>query len=197
MFLIAIILFVYFLLPRYKDPTVLKQFITEEECAYVMEQAESRFQVSTVSEKRNVDTSIRVSETAWLDTKDPVVTKIIGKCLALTDRPFINCEKLQVVRYTPGGFYKPHHDACCQKGCAVKNQRMYTFLIVLKDDFEGGATRFPNLGVSYKLKAGDVLFFDNLDSYGLCTSKSLHGGEPVTAGTKWICNLWVRTYKFE
>lgn len=196
-FLLAIIILVLFLFPHYREPSILKGYLSEEECAYIMKKAESEFQVSTVSGARTVDTSVRVSETAWLDTEDPVLKPIVERCLALTNRPKINCEKLQVVRYQPGGFYRPHHDACCMGECGNENQRLHTFLFVLKDDFEGGETRFPNINKSYKLKTGDVLFFDNLDNYGFCTGKSLHGGEPVTSGTKWICNLWVRTYKFE
>lgn len=196
-FILAIIALVLFLMPRYREPRVLKGYLSEDECAYIMKKAESEFQVSTVSENRTVDTSIRKSETAWLDIKDPILKNIVDRCLAHTDRPIINCESLQVVRYKPGGFYNPHYDACCTGDCGKVNQRMHTFLFVLKDDFEGGETRFPTIDKSYKLKAGDILFFDNLDSYGLCTPRSLHGGQPVKAGTKWICNLWVHTYKIE
>ena len=53
-----------------------------------------------------------------------------------------------------------------------------------------------NLKEKYKLKAGDALFFNTLDNYGLDTSKALHGGEPVKNGEKWICNLWVHKYKY-
>jgi hypothetical protein len=73
-----------------------------------------------------------------------------------------------------------------------KNSRLYTFILALTDDYDGGETEFPNINKSFKLKAGDALFFNTLDNYGLDTSRALHGGKPVKSGEKWICNLWVR-----
>jgi predicted 2-oxoglutarate/Fe(II)-dependent dioxygenase YbiX len=114
------------------------------------------------------------------------------RCLKHTDRPFQNCEKLQILRYKSGGYYKPHQDAFENDS----NMRLYTFILALNDDYEGGETVFPNLGKEYKLKAGDALFFDTLDNYECMTSKALHGGKPVKSGEKWICNLWVRKYPY-
>ena len=59
----------------------------------------------------------------------------------MTDRPLHNCEDLQVLRYKPGGFYKPHQDTFSDD----KNKRMYTFIIALNDEYEGGETEFPNI----------------------------------------------------
>lgn len=194
--LIVLICIVVYMLPVYRKPQVFRQFITPEECAYIMETAQDKLSASTISENRTVDKTVRDSKTAWLEKDDPIVKKVIERCIALTDRPITNCEKLQVLKYEPGGFYRPHHDACCLKSCEEKNQRMFTFIIVLSDDFRGGETKFPTLKKSYKLNTGDVLFFDNLDNYGMCTTQALHGGEPVLSGEKWICNLWVRTYPY-
>jgi len=74
--------------------------------------------------------------------------------------------------------------------------RVYTFILALNDGYNGGETVFPNINKTYKLKAGDALFFDTLDNYNLITSKALHGGKPVKSGDKWICNLWVRKYPY-
>ena len=73
---------------------------------------------------------------------------------------------------------------------------MYTFILALNDGYRGGETTFPNLNKSYKLNAGDVLFFDTLDNYNFITSKALHGGQPVKSGEKWVCNLWVHKYPY-
>ena len=77
-----------------------------------------------------------------------------------------------------------------------KNPRLYTFILALNDEYDGGETSFPNLKSEYRLHAGDALFFDTLDNYELETSKALHGGKPVKSGEKWICNLWVRKYPY-
>lgn len=188
--ILFLILIVVYLLPVYPKPRVYHNFITPEERQHIIKKSEEILEPSLVSEDRLVDDSVRKSETAWLDRSDPVVDTIVQRCLKNTDRPIINCERLQVLKYKPGGFYQPHQDLNRQD----INPRMYTFILALNDDYEGGETVFPNLGKTYKLKAGDALFFDTLDNYEMETSKALHGGNPVKSGEKWICNLWVRKY---
>jgi predicted 2-oxoglutarate/Fe(II)-dependent dioxygenase YbiX len=194
-FLLALMLIVLYLMPTYEEPQVIPNFLTKVEMKHIMEKAETELDVSTVAEDRKIDKNIRDSETAWLDTKsDPIVKRVAQRCVSLTDRPLANCEHLQVLRYKPGGHYKPHQDSFSDtKG----NKRMYTVILALNDDYEGGETEFPNLKKKYKLKAGDALFFHTLDNYELMTSKALHGGRPVKSGEKWICNLWVHKYPYE
>ena len=191
--LLALILLVIYLIPTYTEPTVIKGITTKEEREHIIKEASGKLKTSTVSENFKVDENIRKSETAWLDLEDPVVNRVVRRCMKLMDRPMQNCEKLQVLRYQPGGHYKPHQDTFSDtKG----NKRMYTVILALNDDYEGGETEFPNLRKKYKLKEGDGLFFHTLDNYELITSKALHGGRPVKSGEKWICNLWVHKYPY-
>lgn len=191
--LLVIILLVLYLIPTYVEPRVVRGLITDEERAHIIQKAEKKLDVSTVAENRVVDKKIRDSETAWLDASDPIVKRVMDKCVALTDRPITNCEHLQVLRYKPGGHYKPHQDTFSD---TTGNKRMYTIILALNDDYEGGETEFPNLNKKYKMEAGDALFFHTLDNYELLTSKALHGGRPVKSGEKWICNLWVHKYPY-
>ena len=189
--IVLITLFIY-LLPKYPDPRVINNFLSESERRHIIQEASIKLETSMISRDKQINESIRKSETAWLNKEDPVVKGVIQRCLKYTDRPFENCEKLQVVRYKPGGHYKPHQDAFKDD----KNVRIYTFILALNDGYDGGETEFPNLNKSYKLKAGDALFFDTLNNYDFLTSKALHGGKTVNRGNKWICNLWVRKYKY-
>lgn len=191
--LIAVIIIIILIRPVYHEPRVFKNFISHETCDYIVKRASQKLTPSTVSMDKVVDDTVRKSETAWLGTDDPVVERVVSKCTALTDRPLRNCEKLQVLKYTPGGFYNPHQDAFAGE----KNMRMYTGIIMLADDFEGGHTVFPNLKKEYTLNKGDMLLFNTLDDWGRMTPKALHGGDPVTSGEKWICNLWIRTYPYD
>jgi|TARA_B110000977_G_scaffold129135_1_gene164708 alkylated DNA repair dioxygenase AlkB len=190
--LVILFTFVIYLLPRYPDPTVIENFLSESERRHIIQEASIKLETSMISRDKQINESIRKSETAWLNKEDPVVKGVIQRCLKYTDRPFENCEKLQVVRYKPGGHYKPHQDAFKDD----KNMRIYTFILALNDGYDGGETEFPNLNKSYKLKAGDALFFDTLNNYDFLTSKALHGGKTVNHGNKWICNLWVRKHKY-
>ena len=189
--LFLIVLLVY-LLPTYPKPVVIENFLSENECIHIKQEAKSKLQASTVDKDRRVDEKIRKSETAWLSTEDPIVKRVVERCVSRIDRPIENCEELQVLRYNDGGYYNPHQDVFYRD----KNKRLYTFIIALNDDYEGGETAFPVIKEKYKLKAGDALFFHTLDNYGLDTSDALHGGQPVKSGEKWVCNLWVHKYPY-
>ena len=146
------------MLPKYPAPRIFEKFLTDDECEYIIEQAKKNMETSMVTTDKKVDETIRKSKTAWLKREDPVVRNIMEKCLTYTDRPFTNCEQLQVLRYEPGGFYKPHQDAFENEN----NMRMYTFILALNDEYEGGETILPNLNKEYKLKKGDAIFVDTL-----------------------------------
>jgi len=192
--LLILILLVIFIIPVYRKPHVLSNLITEDEIEHIKNEARKNFKVSTISSTHTIDEEVRKSETAWLELDDPIVKGVVEKCVSLTDRPFVNCEKLQVLRYNPGGFYKPHQDTFSD---TIGNKRMYTVIIALNDEYEGGETTFPNLKKSYKLSKGDGLFFNTLDNYELMTSRALHGGMPVKTGEKWICNVWIHKYPYK
>jgi prolyl 4-hydroxylase len=188
--LLIVVIFLYIAYPRYHEPKILKNFIPHEHCDYIIDSAKDKLQTSTIAKERHIDENVRKSETAWLEPTDPIVNNVMNKCLSLTDRQFKNCEKIQVLKYKPGGFYKPHQDAFEDD----KNRRMYTCIIALNEEYEGGATVFPNLKKKYKLNKGDVLFFNTLNEAEWMCEKALHGGEPVEAGEKWICNMWIRKH---
>ena len=190
--LLFLIVLLAYLLPTYPKPVVIENFLSENERIHIKQEAKSKLHVSTVDKDRRVDEQIRKSETAWLSTEDPIVRSVVERCVSRTDRPIENCEQLQVLRYTEGGHYNPHQDVFYQD----KNKRLYTFIIALNDEYEGGETAFPYLNEKYKLKAGDALFFHTLDNYGLDTTDALHGGQPVKSGEKWVCNLWVHKYPY-
>ena len=190
--ILFLIVLVVYMLPTYPRPVIIENFLSENERIHIKQRAESKLQVSTVAKDRKVDEKIRKSETAWLSTEDPIVKSVVERCISRTDRPIENCEQLQVLRYKEGGHYNPHQDVFYQD----KNKRLYTFIIALNDEYEGGETAFPYLDEKYKLKAGDALFFHTLDNYGLDTTDALHGGQPVKSGEKWVCNLWVHKYPY-
>lgn len=187
---ICILLLLLYIVPTYSKPVVIREFLSDRERKHIIHEATDKLEPSSISIQRNVNTSYRKSETAWLSLEDPIIREIANRCVQNTDRPLRNCEKLQVVRYGEGGHYHPHQDALD----GLENQRMYTFILALTDDYEGGETEFPNIQKSYRLRAGDALFFETLNNYEMKTPKALHGGRPVKSGEKWICNLWVRKY---
>jgi hypothetical protein len=192
--LISFILICFFLRPRYQEPRVIRNVFTGKMCDRIIDLASGKLKPSTISLGKDVDSSQRKSETAWLNPQNSAsVDKMMEKCVSLTDRQFSNAEFLQVLKYKPGGFYNLHQDAFKNE----KNPRLYTCIVALNDDYEGGETSFPKLGKDFKLNKGDVLLFNTLDDWGCTTEKAIHGGKPVLSGEKWICNLWIHKYPYE
>ena len=71
--------------------------------------------------------------------------------------------------------------------------RVLTMVIYLNDDFEGGATKFPNIDKEYKPEKYSGLLFYPMNKNGdKCHDNSLHAGMPVISGEKYIANVWIR-----
>jgi predicted 2-oxoglutarate/Fe(II)-dependent dioxygenase YbiX len=173
----------------YIEPKVIPNLLTEYEIEYIKKESINKFVPSYIGDNSHI---IRKSETAYLNSNDPILNIVIKKCVGLTNKPFENCEQLQVLRYREGGYFKPHQDSPHEG----ENKRLYTFIIALNDDYEGGETSFPNLGIKFKLKKGDAVFFHTLDNREQYTSMALHAGEPVKSGEKWGVTVWVRQHPY-
>jgi len=185
------------------DPPVeVGRILTPEECKAIIDFAEPKFARSTLVAADAVDDT-RTSETAWLSRDHDLSRKILDKARELTGMPFENCEDIQVVRYKPGTYYKPHHDACCEDNeHCIKfedegGQRVGTLLVYLNDDYEEGWTAFPDADLKLKAPPGGGIFFRPLGRDDCrCHPSALHGGMPVKNGTKYLCNVWVREGTF-
>jgi prolyl 4-hydroxylase len=66
-----------------------------------------------------------------------------------------------------------------------------TFLLYLNDDYEGGETEFPVIGLRWKGRKGEGLFFWNVQPGGAPDERTLHAGAPVSRGEKWVLSQWI------
>lgn len=183
-------------------PVMHPDFVSPDEAAYILQKAGPEFSESKVVTGNDV--SIRKSKTAWLLNTDPVVSTIIRRVCAMTNIPFENAEKMQVVQYDADEYYNEHHDSCCDDRIECvefeKNggQRKVTMLIYLSDDFEGGSTRFINLDQEYKPPKFSGLLFHSLQKDGNKGHPlALHAGLPVKSGRKYIANVWLREREYD
>ncbi|NBO98893.1 MAG: 2OG-Fe(II) oxygenase [Proteobacteria bacterium] len=178
-------------------------FLTHSECDELIRLSESNLQPSKVysSEEDNTNETHRKSDQCWLkDQAHPIIQKISKKAAEICGKPVENGELLQVVRYPEGGFFNPHYDACvgdktfCERMNSAKSggPRYLTLLVYLNDDFSGGETSFPKLRQTIVPKKGTAIAFYNTDAKGNVLWTSIHGGNPVKLGSKWICNKWIR-----
>lgn len=130
----------------------------------------------------------------------PVVATLEARIAKLLRWPLEHGEGLQVLNYHPGAEYKPHHDyfnpqepssaAILQRG----GQRVGTLLIYLNDVPQGGCTFFPETQLRIHPRKGHAVFF----AYPCpdVHTRTLHGGDPVIAGEKWIATKWLREREF-
>ena len=177
------------------DPSVelVRQLLLDEECAYIMRVAAPVLKPSFVYEPgldRGKADPIRDSDgAALLPHDEDLVIQAINRRLAQATGTHVDQrEALYVIRYVPGQQYRPHFDALP----GLANQRAHTAICYLNDDYEGGATSFPELRISIRGRAGDVLIFTNVDSAGRPDPRLRHAGERVTSGVKWIATRWIR-----
>ena len=186
-----------------ETPIIIRDFIHKKDIEYIKKNSIHFEKSTTIIDKDGEEDKNRKSYTCWLN-HDTTIKRIIQKGCKITNSPLENCEKLQVVKYEPGGFYREHYDtsyATDENGLEfVKNggHRTLTIIITLSNpnDYEGGETLFTKLNKKYKLNMGDALLFYNVKPNGEQNYYSEHGGLPLLSGEKWIANIWIRQNKF-
>ena len=123
---------------------------------------------------------------------------IRARIAAATNLPLPVFEPAQIMHYSVGEEFRPHYDFLTEdeEGWAAQlqryGQRIATFLLYLNDDFDGGETDFPAIGLSHRGAKGDALFFANIDPAGAPDRQTLHAGRPPSRGQKWILSQWIR-----
>jgi prolyl 4-hydroxylase len=172
-------------------------FLSGADCNYLMTLAEPQFApslvIDPVSGERRPD-PVRTSDGMSFGPliEDLVVNAINRRIAAATGTPYGAGEPLHLLRYRPGQQYRPHSDALPN----TANQRTKTAILYLNDNYEGGETEFPLLGIKLKATAGDMLVFSNADTRGVPLPLSRHCGLPVTNGVKYIATRWIRSKRY-
>lgn len=140
----------------------------------------------------------RRSEQCWLDPKiHPLAAKVrlyaYRALYSYLKGILYHEEKLQVVKYAPGGYFRRHYDERVPWGSYGRHA---TLLVYLNDDYDGGETVFPRLSREVKPEKGKAILFKNTHpGTRRCLWKSLHEGQPIHSGEKYILNLWVHLKK--
>jgi len=112
--------------------------------------------------------------------------------------PLHNMEATAILHYAVGEEITDHFDfvdpdiANYEQEIAKNGQRVMTFLIYLNDDYDRGETEFPKLGVSYKGRRGEGLYFINALDDGSPDLRTVHAGRPAANGEKWIVSQFIR-----
>ena len=142
----------------------------------------------------------RTSETASLrddaSRASKAVDRVAARAAALFGLPRSCCETLQLVRYaSPAAFYKPHLDCLEEAGqVLLGGQRVGTVLVYLNDVADGGATRFPALGLEVAPRELQAVAWANVRADGVPDVRARHEALPTTGELKVAVNCWVRAF---
>lgn len=108
------------------------------------------------------------------------LAKKIGKKIRSYSTP-------DLMRYTSGGYYKPHSDSeLFDKKTGKWNKvldRDYSLLLYLNNEFEGGAVHFTHFNYTFKPGKGDLLIFPSHHLY-------LHEAQLVESGVRYVIVSW-------
>lgn len=191
---------------------VLDDFLTPSECRHLINLAEreglkrSRVTDGKLSDGRTSSSTFLTGASA----SDAVVRRVERRIMSVLRSPIIAekrsinldaHEPLQVVRYDAGQYYTAHFD-----NRASNLSRSVTAMVYLMQPESGGATCFPKArhrasidmgdsdsrrpGVRVHPKPGRAVIFWNVRD-GKEDSRSIHCGEKVTAGEKYIATQWL------
>jgi prolyl 4-hydroxylase len=180
------------------DTPQIKRFpdlFTAAECAYLIETAAPLLRPSVVVDPhsgRQVPNPIRTSSAAGFPFTDenPAIHALNRRLAAASGTDVRAGEPLQVLRYAPGEQYHEHCDAL--PNVSPPQQRILTFLVYLDEDYDGGETSFPTVGIKVRGRSGDGLLFRNALPDGMLDPRAIHAGLPVTRGVKHLASRWIR-----
>eukprot|EP00873_Tetraselmis_striata_P007994 jgi/Tetstr1/428258/TSEL_018297.t1 len=196
-----------------------KNFLTPEECDYLIDLAEPKLQGSSVinstSGESYVSDARTSTQTHFARGQDEVISRIEKRIAAVSHIPVGHGEPFQVLKYVNGQKYDAHHDyfhdnvhqARERGGQRIATMLMYLSTVPLNG---GGETTFPDAKygqvsgeewsdcardqLSLKTEKGDGLLFFSLHLDATLDSRSLHGSCPTTAGQKYSLTKWMHVY---
>jgi len=183
------------------------EFVSRGECAHLMTLADLNFRPArelTADRLSQENLHFTGSMAALqMDLCDPVVRAVERRVGAAFGLPASHVEPLSVLRYQGGNSYAPHVDYFdaarladnLSKGDRA-GQRVASFLVYLRPAEAGGETHYLTLGKKVQGRERMALCHFNCLPSGEPDPATLHTGEPVISGEKWLARTTVREKTF-
>lgn len=183
------------------DIVLINNFLSNDECEILIQQAELQLNPSTVVDLETGGRQVhkgRTSEGMYFSRgQNALIQNLEHRLSELVGIPIGHGEGIQVLHYKVGAEYRPHYDyfpeeSGSQNYLKTGGQRVVTVIMYLNDVEEGGETIFPEITLSVTPRKGSALYFSYVNSMDQIDTKTLHGGAPVITGSKWIATKWFR-----
>lgn len=190
------------------DPLIRRfgAFASPHVCAWLVDRARGGLTRATIY--HGDARKSRVSETRTnsirifgLGETDLVQLLLQSRMAAAASVPFSHMEAISVLHYAPGEQITEHFDFISPDApnhaeqSALYGERVITFLVYLNDDYAGGETEFPRVGVTHRGVMGEGLYFVNALASGP-DLRTVHAGRPPRDGEKWIVSQFIRSRPF-
>ena len=188
------------------DPSirVFKEVLNLVDCAYLIFLSRPYMRRAAVidpgSQKGGMVSQVRTSKSTYLPFE---IVDIISRYaeLKITQQigeELLSSEPMSILCYAPGQYYRPHVDyfnpnlKVSKKLLEDGGQRTASAITYLAVPSAGGSTSFPRLNLAVPPLAGGTLWFRNCLEDGRVDERSLHAGETVEQGEKWVVTKWFR-----
>jgi len=173
-------------------------FMSPDECSQMMALIDAVARPSELFEDVFIE-AYRTSSSGDVDSSDSFVRMIERRLSDLIGLDLAWSEAVQGQRYEPGQEYREHCDwfdteaAYWKEEVRRGGQRSWTAMVYLNPVEAGGATEFPNLGISFDPQPGALLLWNNATQAGAVNPYTLHTALPVERGVKYVITKWFRT----
>lgn len=175
---------------------IFSKTLSKEECERLIAISSNYKTGRTVEGELDRDTNYRKASVASFDSEPSEITKLRKIFSDITKTNLSQQETpVSVIKYVEGGSIIPHRDyfgGVDNLTHPEAGDRLITGIAYLNDDYEGGETLFTIENIKVKGKQGDLLVWYNLNKDGTPNRNTIHAGQPVTKGTKYIVILWAR-----
>ncbi|MGH7634815.1 MAG: 2OG-Fe(II) oxygenase [Gemmatimonadaceae bacterium] len=182
---------------------VFQEFVTDPICAWLIERAQPKLRRALIYDAangRDMADHMRTNSAAGFDLMqaDLVQVAVQSRMSIATGVPLHHMEGATVLHYSVGEQITNHYDFVnpkipnYEKEIRERGQRIATFLVYLNDDYEGGETDFPQLGLRYHGAKRAAIVFSNALPDGQPDLRMVHAGLPPARGEKWIVSQFIR-----
>jgi prolyl 4-hydroxylase len=182
---------------------VFPQFVPDSVCAWLIEQARPHLKRALIYDPvggKDIADHMRTNSAAGFDLMhaDVVQAAVQWRMSTAVGVPIEHMEGPTVLHYAIGEQITNHYDFVnpriqnYQAEIEKRGQRIVTFLVYLNDDYEGGETDFPEIGLRYHGAKGNGIFFTNALPNGAPDLRMVHAGLPPKDNEKWLMSQFIR-----